>query len=210
MKTRVMLVDDHPVFLKGLVHLLALVPDMEVVAEATTRAQALGFLQALTPDVVVVDLTLGDDNGLELIKDMRFRTPGLRVLVLSMHDERHYADRAAAAGALGYCMKEAPVDQLLEALRTVTQGRTWFPEVGTEPPRWPPGGGAVMALSDREFEVFTLVGNGLGTAEISSRLHLSTKTVDTHKGNIKAKLGLQTSVDLRQFAIQWLASEDGA
>lgn len=210
MKTRVMLVDDHPVFLKGLVHLLALVPDMEVVAEATTRAQALGLLQTLVPEVVVVDLTLGEDNGLELIKDMRFRTPGIKVLVLSMHDERHYAERVSAAGALGYCMKEAPVDRLLEALRTVTQGEAWFPKGANEAPRRTPGGGPVMNLSDREFEVFTLVGNGLGTAEISSRLHLSTKTVDTHKGNIKAKLGLQSSLDLRQFAIQWLASEDGA
>jgi len=209
---RILIVEDHPVFLKGLSHLLAQEPGLQVVAEAAGRVGALEALEALAPDLALVDLTLGEDNGLELIKDLKHRRPDLKVLVLSMHDERYYADRAVAAGALGYCMKEEAVAHLIEAVRRVAGGQTWLsPGLRHKVEEVKARGGsasAVIRLSDREFEVFTLLGQGLGTAEIAGRLHLGAKTVDTHKEKIKLKLGLATSPDLRQFAIGWIASED--
>lgn len=212
MSNRVLIVEDHPVFLKGLTHLLAVVPGLKVVAETSNRVQALEALETERPDLVLVDLTLGDDNGLELIKDMKFRYPDLKVLVLSMHDERYYAERAVAAGALGYCMKQEAVEHLVEAIKTVADGRPWLSPRLTEKVQELKArvgtASAVINLSDREFEVFTLIGSGLGTSEIASRLNLSVKTVDSHKEKVKVKLGIATSPDLRQFAIRWLSSED--
>jgi DNA-binding NarL/FixJ family response regulator len=163
------------------------------------------------PTLVVLDLTLGDDSGFDLIKDIRSLAPEVRILVLSMHDERFYAERALAAGAHGYCMKEEASDHFLAALRTVALGKTWlgprFKE-RTEEIRQEQGWlTSVHKLSDREFQVFTLIGKGLGTVEIAAKLKLSTKTIDTHKENIKLKLHCGTSQDLRQYAIEWQSSQ---
>lgn len=208
---RLLVVEDHSVFLKGLTHLISTEPGMVIVGEATSRHAALGCLDTARPDVVLVDLSLGDDNGLELIKDLRFRRPDLKILVLSMHDERYYADRAVAAGALGYCMKEEAVEHLLEALHHVCQGKGWrSARLDDKISALKAQGGhrpGVLALSDREFEIFNLIGVGLGTGEIAGRLCLSAKTVDTHKENLKSKLNLATSLDLRQFAIRWQSEE---
>lgn len=207
----VLIVEDHPVFLKGLVHLLGGEPGFTIVAEATNRQQALEALAAKKPNVVLVDLTLGDDSGLDLIKDIRFQNTEVRLLVLSMHDERFYAERALAAGAHGYCMKEEAADHILEALRTVASGKIWLsPRLAekTEEFRHTQGWlASVQKLSDREFQVFTHIGKGLGTVEIASKLKLSAKTIDTHKENIKLKLHCNTSQDLRQYAIEWQSSQ---
>jgi two-component system response regulator NreC len=207
----VLVVEDHPIFRKGLVHLLAAEPGLQVVAEASNRHEALAALEDKRPHVVLVDLTLGEDSGLDLIKDIHFRFPDTRVLVLSMHDEKYYADRSLAAGALGYCMKEEAVDHLVSAIRTVAAGKVWVsprqqvPAATRRADRWQP---SIGKLSDREFQVFALIGKGLGTAEIAVRLNLSAKTVDTHKENMKGKLSFATSRDLRQFAVEWHASEN--
>lgn len=208
---KVLVVEDHPIFLKGLVHLLGSEPGYQIIAEATNRRQALDLLAEKKPDVVLVDLTLGDDSGLDLIKDIRAQAPSVRILVLSMHDERFYAERALAAGAHGYCMKEEASEHILAALGTVVSGKVWLSQRlrdkvdgnSKEKGR----SSSVEKLSDREFQVFTLIGKGLGTVEIAAKLQLSAKTIDTHKENIKLKLKCGTSQDLRQYAIEWQSNQ---
>ena len=208
----VLIVEDHPTFLKGLTHLLAAEPGLMVVAETTTAHQALEELERKKPTVALVDLTLGETSGLDLIKDIRLRSPETKVLVLSMHEEKYYAERALAAGALGYCMKEEAVDHIVAAIRSVVAGQVWLsPRFDEKVQKLRSMDGwiaAVQKLSDREFQVFTVMGLGLGTSEIAARLHLSAKTIDTHKEKIKVKLGCRTSQDLRQRAIEWRSSEN--
>lgn len=211
---RVLVVEDHPIFLKGLVHLLGSEPGFTIVGEARDRRQALEALADKKPDLILVDLTLGDDSGLDLIKDIRALDGAVRILVLSMHDERFYADRALAAGAHGYCMKEEAADHILAALNTVAAGRTWLSQrlrdKGNEYPKAKGSEELVLKLSDREFQVFTFIGKGLGTVEIAAKLKLSAKTIDTHKENIKLKLKCATSQDLRQYAIEWQSGQGRA
>jgi two-component system, NarL family, response regulator NreC len=209
----VLVVEDHPIFLKGLVQLLSGETGFKIVAEAMNAREALEALEAKKPSLVLLDLTLGEDSGLDLIKEMKARSPGLRILVLSMHDERFYAERALAAGAHGYCMKEEAAAHIMAALRTVASGKIWMSpsfKERTEPYRDEEGWVAsVHKLSDREFQVFGLIGKGLGTVEIAAKLKLSAKTIDTHKENIKIKLHCNTSLDLRQYAIEWQSSQGG-
>jgi len=211
MKTRILVVEDHPIFLKGLTGLLKQEPDCEVVAEARDRQQALAAVDASQPQVALVDLSLGDDNGLDLIKDILHRAPQTRILVLSMHEEALYAARSKAAGALGFCSKRERVGILLDAIRTVAAGQSWrSPQVAqaeTEREKQDPLAANLGSLSDRELEVFRLIGVGLGTVEISAKLHISVKTVDTYKGNLKAKLKCASSNDLRRSAVEWVARE---
>lgn len=207
----VLVVEDHPIFRKGLTHLLAGEPGFSIVAEATNRHEALEALDEKKPTVVVVDLTLGEDSGLDLIKDIRYRSPETKILVLSMHDEKFYAERSLAAGARGYCMKGEAVDHIVAALKAVVAGKIWlsprFRESVQDLRAADVAVPAVARLSDREFQVFTLIGKGLGIVEIAAKLHLSAKTIDTHKENIKLKLGYQTSQDLRQYAIEWQSGQ---
>lgn len=207
----VLVVEDHPIFLKGLTHLLAGEPGFTIVAEAANRHDALKALEEKKPTVVLVDLTLGEDSGLDLIKDIRFRSPDTKILVLSMHDEKFYAERSLAAGARGYCMKGEAVDHIVAALKAVVAGKIWlsprFNEKIQDLKASDAGVSAVLKLSDREFQVFTLIGKGLGIVEIAAKLNLSAKTIDTHKENIKIKLGCQTSQDLRQYAIEWQSGQ---
>jgi len=182
-----------------------------VVAEARDRQQALAAVDASQPQVALVDLSLGDDNGLDLIKDILHRAPQTRILVLSMHEEALYAARSKAAGALGFCSKRERVGILLDAIRTVAAGQSWrSPQVAqaeTEREKQDPLAANLGSLSDRELEVFRLIGVGLGTVEISAKLHISVKTVDTYKGNLKTKLKCGSSNDLRRSAVEWVARE---
>jgi two-component system, NarL family, response regulator NreC len=207
----VLIVEDHPIFLKGLHQLLAGEAGFTIVAEAANCNDALAALVAKKPSLAIVDLTLGDESGFDLIKEFKTVAHDLHILVLSMHDERFYAERSLAAGAQGYCMKEEAADHIMEALRTVASGKTWLSprfrerteEYGSEP-GWL---ASVKKLSDREFQIFSMIGKGLGTIEMAAKLNLSVKTIDTHKENIKLKLHCGSSQDLRQYAIEWQTSQ---
>lgn len=213
-KVRVLLVDDHPIVRQGVLNLIQNEPDMTVCAEAATTHEALDACARLAPDVAVVDLSIKDGSGLELTKDMKVRRPKMPVLILSMHDEAVYCERALRAGAKGYLMKDQAGENIISAIRKVLGGDIYLSEnmaqtilskvVAGEPGR---GTSPVDRLSDRELEIFRLLGQGLGTKEIAARLHRSAKTIDAHRENIKRKLRLGNSSDLLQHAIQWVQSE---
>jgi len=214
---RVLVVDDHPVVRQGLRLLIDHEPDLEVCAEAETAADALEAIAEHKPDVALVDLSLKGASGLELIKDIRVRHADLPVLVLSMSDEGVYAERALRAGATGYLMKEAATDEVLTALRRVLDGGIYLSDAVAsrllaQLVRGVPadGGSPVDRLSDRELEVFGLIGRGLGTGEIARRLHLSPKTIETYRAHIKQKLNLADATELLQHAIHYVReSESG-
>lgn len=209
-----LLVDDHPLMRSGLRQLLDSEPDLTVCAEANDAAEALRYLARETVDLVLTDLTLPGRGGLELIKDLRVLHPGLPILVLSMHDEALYAERVIRAGARGYLMKETGGERLLEAVRRVLDGGVYLStEMTTQLLSGLGGHGAQNShspfarLTDREMEVFHLVGRGKSTREIARLLHLSPKTVDVHRGHIKAKLELRDSTDLIRHAVRWTECE---
>ena len=215
-KITVLLVDDHPIVRQGLKQLLEAEDDMIVCGEAETASEALRVAGETTPDMALVDLSLKNGSGLELIKDLKIRHPQIGVLVLSMHDETVYAERALRAGALGYIMKEKAPNRVIQALRTIHKGEVYLSETMAATVLKRVAGGAstlsgqlVSALSDRELEVFDLIGQGLPTRDIAERLHLSAKTIETHRENIKKKLCLKNSSELLQQAIQWRQSESG-
>lgn len=195
--TRILLVDDHPLVRMGLRQLIEREADFAVCAEAAGIAEALVAARSHDPDVAVVDLMLADGSGLDLVKKLHEELPHINVLVLSMHDRRVYAERCFQAGALGYLMKEDAADRVAEALRTVAGGERFGAVTPAE--ARPP----VAALSNRELEVFGLVGDGLPTRTIAARLALSDKTVETHKANIKRKLGITHAGELARLAIAW-------
>lgn len=195
--TRVLLVDDHPLVRMGLRQLIDRETDLGVCAEAAGAAEALAAARAHDPDVVVVDLMLADGNGLDLVKALHEELPHVAVLVLSMHDQRVYGERCLKAGAQGYLMKEEAAARVAEALRTVAAGRTFGQQASAGAPS------PVATLSDRELAVFELVGAGLPTRAIAMRLSLSDKTVETHKANIKRKLGIGHAGELVRLAIAW-------
>jgi len=210
-KTRVFLVDDHPIVRRGLQLLLSLEPDLMVCGEADSGPVALERILALNPDVVVVDLTLKTSSGLELIKQLRAQHRTVKILVFTMHDESFYADRAIHAGANGYITKEEGTEKAVEGIRLLMQGKLCLSErVAAKMMDRLVGGGAkakgvsVESLSDRELEVLELIGTGLGSREIAGRLHLSIKTVESHREHIKTKLGLKGASDLVNFAFNWI------
>jgi DNA-binding NarL/FixJ family response regulator len=206
---RVFIADDHPIVRQGLAQLIEHEPDLTVCGEAASVAEAQASLTQIRPDVVIVDLSLHDSDGLELIKDIRAAHGQLPVLVLSMHDEKIYAERLLSAGANGYIMKQAPADQLLVALRRVLAGGIYVSEqVGASMiERFAVGGlrrnaDPIERLSNRELQVLNLIGRGRSTREIADQLHLSIKTVESHRQRIKKKLNLSTSPQLVQFAVK--------
>jgi DNA-binding NarL/FixJ family response regulator len=208
-KRRVLLVDDHPLMREGLAQLINGQDDLMVCGEVEDRDAALDALDALAPDLAVVDLSLREESGLELIKDIRARAPHVVVLVLSMHDETLYAERALRAGARGYVMKREASQRVLDAIRHTLDGgvavserivATILESVGGRRATDQPA--AVAALSDRELEVLTLVGHGYSSRDIGLQLSISSKTVEAHRANIKDKLGLQSGSELLQFAIR--------
>lgn len=214
---RVMIVDDHPMTRDGLAHLIDREPDLIVAWQAENAAQALRMVAAEEPGLALVDITLPDKAGIELIKDMKALRPALVVLVVSMHDESLYAERALRAGARGYITKQEGGAKLMLAIRQVLAGQIYVSETtsariveifsGQHPAaqeRSP-----VAQLSDREFEVFQLTGQGLATQEIGTRLNICAKTVDAHRLNIKSELGLGTAAELIAYAARWASSQTG-
>ena len=216
-KKRILIVDDHPMMRQGLAQLINNEPDLVVDGEADTAGEALNAISASEPDIVLVDISLPDKNGLELIKDVRAICPGAIVLVVSMHDETLYAERALRAGARGYIMKQEGGKKLMEAIRHVLSGQVYVSEKMAAKileifsgHRDKTGGSPVERLSDREFEVFQLVGEGKGTREIAAHLHLSVKTVEVHRANIKQKLNLKSATDLVRYAVRWTEAESAS
>ena len=210
-KRRLLLVEDHPVTREGFARLLNFEPDLEVCGQAGTAAEALTAVKDLQPDLVIVDISLGGRSGLELLKDLARQQPTLLTLVLSTHDETVYAERTFWAGAHGYIMKSAPTDQILQAIRRVLDGKTYLSEqmnerlLGRLGKGWTTAHSSDMEqLSDRELEIFTLIGQGQSTAEIASALKLSPNTVATHRAHIQEKLHLASLNELVVRAAQWV------
>ena len=205
MNCSVIIVDDHPLFSRGLAQLIETQKDYKVIGMAKDRNEALSLLDKETPDLAIVDLNLGQEDGLELIKDILIIHPHTKILVLSMHDERFYAERALKADAKGYIMKAEAETQVINAIKTVTNGEIYLSDEEKirikELSRGSSETGnkfdTITTLSDRQLQIFTLIGKGLGTVEIASKLNLSIKTIDTHKETIKAKLHCASSAELR-------------
>lgn len=205
-KRRVMLVEDHAVVRQGLASMINAEQDLEVSGQTSTVADALAEIANDPPDVAVVDLSLGDGSGLDLIKKLSAANPDVPVIVLSMHDEKVHAPRALLAGAKGYVMKHEATDRVLEGIRTVLDGRRFVsPDVAQRVEQGSQGEvrSPVARLSDREFQVYQLIGQGIGPGEIAKRLGLSVKTVETHREHIKSKLGLSNGRELVRHAMQY-------
>jgi DNA-binding NarL/FixJ family response regulator len=210
-RTRVLIVDDHPMTRAGLVHLINHQADLIVCAEAENAADALDAVEVWKPDLVLADITLPGKSGLELVKNIKAIRPGLPTLVISMHDESLYAERVLRAGARGYITKHEGGEKLMQAIRHVLSGQIYVSEkMSAHILETFSGGQAaperslIGRLSDREFEVFELLGEGISAREIAGRLHLSTKTVDAHRANIKSKLVIKTTSELISYAARWI------
>jgi DNA-binding NarL/FixJ family response regulator len=205
-KHRVLLIDDHPILRKGLAELINQETDMMVCGEAEEAPKAFEAVGVLNPDVAVVDISLKGGNGLELIKNIKARWPDLPLLVLSMHDETLYAERALRAGSLGYIMKEEALEKVLAGeifLSDKMKGRMLNQLVGG---RIKQGSSSIDNLSDRELEVFRLIGEGRGTRQIAEELRLSVRTVEAYREYIKDKLNLKNGTELVQHAFQYVHS----
>jgi DNA-binding NarL/FixJ family response regulator len=210
-KSKVLLVDDHPLVREHLAALLRAEPDLEICGEAADGPTALSLISRTAPDLVILDISLKRSHGLEVLKDIKALRSSLPVLVLSMHDEALYAERALRAGAGGYITKEAATVNVLSAVRQILAGQIYLSEDMTKRlVRKVAGGGPVKAatpaelLADRELEVFELVGRGLGTRQIAEQMRLGIKTVESYKARIKEKLGLTDGNQLLQQAIEWV------
>ena len=213
-KSKVLVVDDHPIVRQGLALLINRETDLTVCAEAEDARMAMQSITTTKPDILVVDISLNGPDGLDLLKDIRMRHPELPVLILSMHDESIYAERALRAGAQGYIMKQEATEKVLVALRRILSNEIYVSErianrmlqryIGS------PGEGrpsSVSDLTDRELEVFRLIGEGHSTRQIAEQLHISVKTVESYQAHIKEKLSLRSARELVQHAIQWSISE---
>jgi DNA-binding NarL/FixJ family response regulator len=208
-KSRVLIVDDHPILRHGIAQLLNREPDLEVCAEAGNRDEALAALAQAPADLAVVDISLEGLSGIELLKLMRERHPSVRCLVLSMHDETLYAERALRAGARGYVMKQEATRRITTALRRIRDGHIYVSEhLGSalltrlvDGPAEQPAS-VLGALTDRELEVLRLIGRGFKTGEIARALKRSVNTVDAHRANIKRKLNLKSGAELARIAFQ--------
>ncbi len=212
-KKKIMIVDDHPILRKGLSMLINQEADLSVQGEAEDARKALEMIDRIKPDMVIVDISLPGVDGVELLKNIKLRYGDLPTLVVSMHDESLFAERALRAGARGYVMKQEAVDKVLIAIRHVLSGEIFvsnkiatkmlekFVDGDTKTAASP-----VALLSDRELTVLHLIGQGFGTRQIAEKLHLSVKTVESYRSHIKEKLRLNTATDLMKYAIQWAQS----
>ena len=216
-KTRVFVVDDHPIVRQGLALLINREQDMAVCGEAEEAQSAMQEIAVTRPDILVVDISLNGPDGLELLKAVRTKHPHLPVLILSMHDESIYAERALRAGANGYIMKQEATEKVLEALRRIVNREIYVSErVANKMLQQYIGGNTgaqrspVADLTDRELEVFRLIGEGHATRQIAEELHLSVKTVESYQAHIKEKLSLRSARELMQHAIQWSIHEKTA
>lgn len=216
-KAKVFLVDDHPVVRQGLGQLINQQRDLIVCGEAEGAVQALKAISASEPDVAVIDISLNKDiSGIELIKDIKTQFPKLFVLVLSMHEETVFAERALRAGARGYVMKQEAMETVLTAIRQVLNGQIYVSDRMAKKLLsgiidGPPGEGKfpVERLTNRELEVFQLIGRGIGTSQIADKLCLSVKTVEVHRAHIKEKLNIKNPRELVPYAIQWVQADLG-
>src|SRR3984957_4592431 len=213
-KKTVFVVDDHPIVRQGLTLLINREPDLAVCGEAEEMPAALSAIPAAKPDILIVDISLNGPDGLELLKNIRITSPRLPVLILSMHDESIYAERALRAGANGYIMKQEATEKVLVALRRILAGEIYVSDriANKMLKDYITGSGtlrhsSIADLSDRELEVFRLIGEGHGTRQIAEELHLSVKTVESYQAHIKEKLSLRSAPELMQHAIQWNMNE---
>ncbi|MEX2216505.1 MAG: response regulator transcription factor [Phycisphaeraceae bacterium] len=213
-KIRVLIVDDHPIVRRGIVAMINQDPGLEVCGEAEGYHEGLDLIRKVNPDLAIIDLTLPDISGLELVKQVKAIAPTMPMLVLSMHEETLYAERVLRAGARGYIMKQEGTEKLIDAIAAVMRGDIYVSEkmasrmlgklvdgkkgTGTSP---------LERLSDRELEVFELLGRGLGTREVAERLCVSIKTIESHREHIKEKLQLKNATELVQHATQWVMSQ---
>jgi len=215
-KCRVLLVDDHPIVRQGLALLIEREPDLSVCGEAEGAHAAFHAIATLRPDIVVLDISLSGPDGLDVLKEIRVKTASLPVLILSMHDESIYAERAMRAGANGYIMKQEATEKVLVAIRRILQGEVYLSDRltntmlqqfvrGTSPAKSSP----LVTLTDRELEVFRLIGEGHGTRQIADELHLSVKTIESYQAHIKEKLALRNARELVQHAIEWTVNLSG-
>ena len=211
---RVLLIDDHPFMRAGLAQLINAQSDLVVCGEAGNPVDAFQNLARIKPELVLSDLTMPGRSGLEFIKDLKAALPDLTVLVVSMHDEVVFAERALRAGARGYIMKEAGGENLLAAIRQVLRGEVYVsPRMSSQilnslSTRRPRGSTSPIGqLTDREFEVFQMIGQGKSTRDIAEQLHLSSKTVDVHRSHLKEKLGLKDATALIRHAVRWVETQ---
>ncbi len=215
-KKRLLVVDDHPMMRQGLEMLINHEPDLMVCGEAENAHQALAAVGTLKPDLVLADISMPGKNGLEFIKDIQAMHPGTAVLAVSMHDESIYAERVLRAGGRGYIMKQEGGKKLMQAIRRVLGGEIYVSDKmsasilelfsgnragGSQSP--------VELLTDREFEVFQLIGEGKGTREIAGELHVSVKTIEVHRLHLKEKLKLATAPQLVRYAVRWAETQGG-
>jgi DNA-binding NarL/FixJ family response regulator len=207
-KHKVLIVDDHPIVRRGLAEMIAMEPDLEVCGEAADMAEAIKRIETNCPDVAVVDMSLKNGLGLELIEHIKANHPSIKMLVSSMHDELLFAERSLRAGALGYIPKQEATETLLDAIHQVLRGEIYLTtrmanrlmhNLVVKPTDEDP----IKSLSNREMEVFEMIGQGLTTQQIARRLELSPKTIETHREKIKGKLDLKNSAELNRRAVQW-------
>jgi len=215
-KCKVLLVDDHPIVRQGLALLIDREADLCVCGEADGARSAFQAIELLKPDIVVLDISLSGPDGLDVLKEIRTKTSALPVLILSMHDESIYAERAMRAGANGYIMKQEATEKVLVAIRRILHGDVYLSDRLTNAMlqqfvrgSGPAKGSPIVNLSDRELEVFRLIGEGHGTRRIADELHLSVKTIESYQAHIKEKLALRNARELVQHAIEWTVNLNG-
>lgn len=215
-QVKVFLVDDHPIVRDGLKTLIERRDNFIICGEAEDANGALKGVRESVPDVVITDITLRESDGLELTKDLKVRYPDLPVIVLSIHEESTYCERALRAGAQGYLMKEVASENIMDALHQVLQGELYISDTMSRRFLHKMVGGRTVAiqspvemLSDRELEIFRLIGQGFKASQIAERLHLSVKTVETYRARIKEKLDLADASELLQYAIKWASTNSG-
>lgn len=213
-KTQVLIVDDHPVVRNGLTTIINHEPDMNVCGEAEDACQALKAAAELKPDVVVVDISLKNSDGIDLTKSITAVHPQLSIIVLSVHDESVYAERALLAGAQGYLMKDAVSENIIKAIRTVLSGDIYVSNAISKKflhtiahDKAGMAKTPIETLSDRELEIFNLIGKGYKVSQIAEKLHLSTKTIETYRSRLKEKLNLANAAELLRYAIKWAKSQ---
>ncbi|MHC4904892.1 MAG: response regulator transcription factor [Planctomycetota bacterium] len=213
-QSKILVVDDHPMVREGLVRLVENEPDLVICGQADDAPEALRAISETKPDIVILDIALKSSSGIELMKSIKAQYPKLPVLVLSMHNEALYAERALHAGAMGYIMKQEASEKLLTAIRRVLDGEIFVSDAISKRLIYQLAHGKddtaaspVDSLSDRELEVFHLIGQGYGTSQIAGKLYLSIKTIETYRTHIKEKLNLADARELLQYAIQWVGSQ---
>jgi DNA-binding NarL/FixJ family response regulator len=212
-KTRIFILDDHPIVRQGIAEMINDEADMTVCGESDNYQEAMGVVENLKPDVILVDISLNGSSGLEFLKSLKIHNPDCKALILSMHDETLYAERALREGARGYIMKQEATEKIMDAIRHVMKGQIYLSDHMMERILEKKYGGIsadaspIEALSDRELEVFRMIGEGISTSLIAKQLHRSVKTIETYRARIKVKLNLKNNMELIRLAMNWVQSE---